>query len=69
MALGGIRPLDGTGQTRTYELAPDDLVTHGIVVGGTGSGETGLLMVMVEEAVLSNIPGLRVSQRLYPLLG
>ncbi len=56
MALGGIRPLDGTGQTRAYELAPDDLVTHGIVVGGTGSGKTGLLMVMVEEAVLSKIP-------------
>jgi hypothetical protein len=30
---------------------PHHLVTHGVVLGMTGSGKTGLLMVMVEEAL------------------
>src|SRR5688572_21452270 len=56
LALGGVRPLDGVGETRAYELPSDDLVTHGVILGGTGSGKTGLLVVMVEEAVRSRIP-------------
>ena len=53
---GGLRPLDGSGDTRIFELDPGDLTTHGIVVGMTGSGKTGLLMVLVEEALRSSIP-------------
>jgi hypothetical protein len=60
LALGGVRSLDGSGETRAYELPADDLITHGVVVGGTGSGKTGLLVVMVEEAVLSRIPTILV---------
>lgn len=56
LALGGVRPLDGTGETRAYELPSDDLITHGVILGGTGSGKTGLLVVMVEEAVRSQVP-------------
>lgn len=60
LSLGGVRSLDGSGETRAYELPADDLITHGVVVGGTGSGKTGLLVVMVEEAVLSRIPTILV---------
>lgn len=56
MSLGGARPLDGSGETRSFELPLDDLTTHAAVVGMTGSGKTGLLMVMVEEALRSGVP-------------
>ena len=32
-------------------LDPSDLTTHGVVVGMTGSGKTGLLVALVEEAL------------------
>ncbi len=60
LALGGVRSLDGSGETHAYELPSDDLVTHGVVVGGTGSGKTGLLMVLVEEALRAKIPTILV---------
>ena len=54
--MGGIRPLDGSGETRAFELPTDHLLTHSVVVGMTGSGKTGLLMVLVEEALRSRVP-------------
>jgi DNA helicase HerA-like ATPase len=59
-AIGGCRPLDGAGETLAIELPPDHFTTHGCVVGMTGSGKTGLLMVLVEEALRSRIPVLMV---------
>jgi hypothetical protein len=37
---------------------PDDLTTHGVVVGMTGSGKTGLCIDILEEAALNEIPAL-----------
>lgn len=37
-------------------LDPDRLKTHGVVVGMTGSGKTGLCLVMLEELVRSGVP-------------
>ena len=37
-------------------LDPGDLTTHGVIVGMTGSGKTGLAIVMLEEALLAGIP-------------
>jgi hypothetical protein len=56
MAVGGVRPLDGSGATRAFELPTEHLLTHGCIVGMTGSGKTGLLMVAIEEALRSAIP-------------
>lgn len=39
-----------------YDL--DDLVTHGVIVGMTGSGKTGLGVDILEEAALSGIPAI-----------
>jgi len=33
-----------------------DLVTHGVVLGMTGSGKTGLCLALIEEAAMDNIP-------------
>jgi hypothetical protein len=42
------------------ELPAHHLVTHGVVVGMTGSGKTGLLTVMVEEALRAGVPVLMI---------
>jgi hypothetical protein len=39
-----------------FALPAHHLVTHGVILGMTGSGKTGLLMVMVEEALRSKVP-------------
>ena len=39
-----------------FRLRPSDLTTHGIVIGMTGSGKTGLSIVLIEEALQSGIP-------------
>jgi hypothetical protein len=56
--LGASRPLDGGRGAAPVSalLPPHHLVTHGVVLGMTGSGKTGLLMVMVEEALRSGVP-------------
>ena len=42
---------------------PDDLTTHAVVVGMTGSGKTGLGIGLLEEVALSNIPALMIDPK------
>ena len=60
---------------RTYDLAagktteepllydPDDLTTHAVVVGMTGSGKTGLCIDLLEEAALNGVPALMIDPK------
>jgi hypothetical protein len=49
--------LGGTLEDRDpIHLEASDLTTHGVIVGMTGSGKTGLSVIMLEEALLQGIP-------------
>ena len=56
--LGGVLDTAGerTGQPTSLDAA--DLTTHGVIVGMTGSGKTGLGVVLLEEALRAGIPTL-----------
>jgi hypothetical protein len=40
-----------------------DLVTHGVVLGMTGSGKTGLCISLLEEAMMDNIPAIVIDPK------
>ena len=40
-----------------------DLVTHGVVLGMTGSGKTGLCLSLLEEAAMDNIPAIIIDPK------
>ena len=42
---------------------PDDLTTHAVVVGMTGSGKTGLCLDLLEEAALSGLPSILIDPK------
>ncbi len=54
-----------TGDTTDTPLLydPDDLTTHAVVVGMTGSGKTGLCIDMLEEAALNQIPAIMIDPK------
>jgi hypothetical protein len=58
--LGERRSIDGHRELGRFELPTDHLLTHGVIVGMTGSGKTGLVTVLVEEALRAEVPVLVV---------
>ena len=59
--LGPFLAEDAEDPTLHYESS--DLTTHGVIVGMTGSGKTGLGMIMLEEALLDDIPCLVIDPK------
>ncbi len=57
--------LDAAGERNgeRIDLKASDLTTHGVIVGMTGSGKTGLGVVLLEEALASNIPVLAIDPK------
>jgi len=49
------------GEPLHYEAS--NLTTHGVIVGMTGSGKTGLGMIMLEEALMQGIPTLIIDPK------
>ena len=46
----------GSNDGTPVDLEAEDFTTHGVVVGMTGSGKTGLCLVMLEEFVRAGVP-------------
>ncbi|HEX9186926.1 MAG TPA: helicase HerA-like domain-containing protein, partial [Vicinamibacteria bacterium] len=51
------------GPGKRLDLDPADLLTHGLIVGMTGSGKTGLAIVLVEELLRNGVPVLAVDPK------
>lgn len=58
--LGHSCPLDASQPPSAHRLPAHHLATHAVVVGMTGSGKTGLLTVLVEEALRERVPVLMI---------
>jgi len=58
--IGASRRLDGSGNSEALRVPAHHLLTHGVVVGMTGSGKTGLMTVFLEEALRNAIPVLAI---------
>jgi hypothetical protein len=60
LRLGARHSIDGRTSLGPFELPTHDLLTHAVIVGMTGSGKTGLVTVMVEEALRTRVPVLMI---------
>ncbi len=62
--LGGIvDPATGERSGGLVDYDPGDLTTHGVIVGMTGSGKTGLGIIYLEEALLAGLPALVIDPK------
>jgi DNA helicase HerA-like ATPase len=60
--MGGLElGTEPSGETLTFKS--DRLTTHGVVVGMTGSGKTGLCLVLLEELVAAGVPVLAIDPK------
>ncbi len=62
LRLGARRSVTGTAWG-SFDVLADTLMTHAVIVGMTGSGKTGLVTVMVEEAIKNRIPVLIIDPK------
>jgi hypothetical protein len=56
-------PQIGETTSQKTNCDPDDLTTHAVVVGMTGSGKTGLCVDLLEEAALRGLPALMIDPK------
>ena len=64
LSIGGT--LDPATKERTAEstvIGSADLTTHGVIVGMTGSGKTGLGIVLIEECLAAGVPTLLIDPK------
>jgi hypothetical protein len=56
-------PIQQTVTDKEIRYDPADLTTHAVVTGMTGSGKTGLCVVLLEEAALQGIPAIIIDPK------
>lgn len=62
--LGGrIDPASGDRTGDEVRIDTDELTTHGVIVGMTGSGKTGLGVVLIEEVLRAGLPTLLIDPK------
>jgi hypothetical protein len=57
-----VDPASGALDAR-LELDPRDLLTHGLIVGMTGSGKTGLAVALIEELLRRGVPVIAIDPK------
>jgi len=60
---GGVDPSAHQRTDATTTVPSSDLTTHGVIVGMTGSGKTGLGVVLIEEALSAGVPTLLIDPK------
>ncbi len=64
LLLGGrIEPATGDRTPDNAVVGTADLTTHGVIVGMTGSGKTGLGVVLIEECLAAGVPALLIDPK------
>ena len=64
LLLGGrIDPATGDRTTDKAVVGTADLTTHGVIVGMTGSGKTGLGVVLIEECLNAGVPTILIDPK------
>lgn len=61
--VASLAPAGLAAAGRPFDYDPDHLTTHGVCFGMTGSGKTGLCVVLIEEAIRSGIPCLIIDPK------
>jgi hypothetical protein len=62
--LGGrVDPASGERIDDDVRIKTDELTTHGVIVGMTGSGKTGLGVVLIEEVLRAGLPALLIDPK------
>jgi len=62
--LGGrIDPASGERTGDNVRIDTDELTTHGVIVGMTGSGKTGLGVVLIEEVLRAGLPAILIDPK------
>jgi hypothetical protein len=60
---GGVDPATHTRTEAPASVPSEELTTHGVIVGMTGSGKTGLGVVLIEECLRAGVPALLIDPK------
>jgi hypothetical protein len=64
LVLGAVLdPTSGERTDRPAQVSTGELTTHGVIVGMTGSGKTGLGVVLIEEVLSAGVPVLLIDPK------